>query len=126
MVSLPTKQHKRFESKKIIWMATTKPNSQPHLVPVWFVLSDGNIFVWTKRKSVKARNLRENPRITIALETGSKPLIGEGRVINSFNPADILHIIDKFSEKYDWSNYTDTDYDIIFEIEIMKWIHFND
>ena len=50
--------------------ATMGPNGLPHLVPLWFVPSDGELRGWTYAKSQKAKNLERDPRATIGIHAG--------------------------------------------------------
>jgi hypothetical protein len=39
-------------------------------MPMWFVVRDGDLWVWTYAKSQKVRNLERDPRATVLVETG--------------------------------------------------------
>jgi PPOX class probable F420-dependent enzyme len=52
-------------------LATVGPDSQPHLVAMWFAVVDGAVCFETKAKSQKAVNLRRNPRISCLVEDGA-------------------------------------------------------
>jgi hypothetical protein len=41
-------------------------------MPLWYVLRDGEIWVWTYAKSQKVRNLERDPRCTLLVETGTE------------------------------------------------------
>ena len=41
-------------------------------MPMWFVVRDGEIWVWTYAKSQKVRNLERDPRATLLVETGTE------------------------------------------------------
>src|SRR3954447_22201573 len=54
-------------------VATTRPDGSPHVVPVWFVV-DGRDLVFTcAGDSVKARNLRHDPRVAISADDDDVP-----------------------------------------------------
>jgi PPOX class probable F420-dependent enzyme len=42
----------------------------PHSMPMWFVVRDGEIWVWTYAKAQKVKNLERDPRATLLIETG--------------------------------------------------------
>jgi hypothetical protein len=42
----------------------------PHLMPLWFVVRDGECWAWTYAKSQKVRNLEREPRCTLQFEAG--------------------------------------------------------
>ena len=46
------------------------PRGWPHSMPMWFVVRDGEVWMWTYRASQKVRNLERDPRATLLLEAG--------------------------------------------------------
>ena len=42
----------------------------PHVVPLWYVVRDSDIWAWTYAKSQKIRNLERDPRATLQIEAG--------------------------------------------------------
>ena len=44
----------------------------PHLMPLWYVVRDGEIWAWTYAKSQKVRNLERDPRATLQVEDGEQ------------------------------------------------------
>lgn len=109
----------RLERARNIWVATVRPDGRPHLVPIWFVVDEGRWYICTGPNSVKARNLRANPRIALSLEDGNDAYVveGEARVVQP-TPA----VVRKFQAKYDWDITTDTEYSLVFEIEVRKQV----
>jgi hypothetical protein len=70
----------RLVGRHIWWLATTKANGSPHLIPIWAVwLGDGVAFS-TDDKSQKARNIARDPRVSITPERGTQSVIIEGVV----------------------------------------------
>jgi PPOX class probable F420-dependent enzyme len=57
-------------SERIVVVATFGPRGWPHMMPLWYVLRDGDIWVWTYAKSQKVKNLERDPRATLLVETG--------------------------------------------------------
>jgi hypothetical protein len=53
---------------------TIGPNGRPHLMPLWYVVEDGDgdpvLRGWTFAKSQKAKNLERDPRATIGIDDG--------------------------------------------------------
>ena len=68
----------RLRDEQNLWLATTRPDGRPHLTPIWFVYVDDRFYVCTSSKAVKARNVRANAKASVALESGSQPMIAEG------------------------------------------------
>ncbi|MGH2627749.1 MAG: pyridoxamine 5'-phosphate oxidase family protein [Anaerolineales bacterium] len=60
------------------WFATTRPDGRPHLMAVWGVWLQDRFCFSTAGSSVKARNLRHNPRCAVSTESGAEAVIVEG------------------------------------------------
>jgi len=56
--------------QKTVTLATNGRDGWPHLMPIWYVLRDGQLWGWTYAKSQKARNLERDPRATLQVEAG--------------------------------------------------------
>jgi PPOX class probable F420-dependent enzyme len=63
-------------------LATVKKDGSPHVVPIWFTLDDVvvdddnnsvDIIFTTGRKSVKARNIQRNNRVSICIDDQIPP-----------------------------------------------------
>ncbi|MFI9011092.1 pyridoxamine 5'-phosphate oxidase family protein [Actinosynnema sp. NPDC053489] len=59
-----------LEEQRVVTVATLGPNGRPHLVPLWFVVEDGEPVGWTYRASQKVANLRRTPEATLQWEAG--------------------------------------------------------
>jgi len=57
------------EQRKVI-CATNGRDGWPHLMPLWYVVRDGEVWSWTYAKSQKVRNLERDPRATLQVEEG--------------------------------------------------------
>ncbi len=66
----------RLTQARNYWIATTRPDGQPHSRPVWGVWLD-DIFYFSTG-SLAEQNLATNPAITVHLESGSEVVIIEG------------------------------------------------
>ena len=114
----------RLATDPNIWLATTRADGQPHLTPIWFVWLHERVWICTSGRSVKARALTRDPRVSVALESGRTPLVGEGvaqRHVRPYPPA----VRDAFVEKFDWDIHVDDDdgpFDALFAIEITRWL----
>jgi PPOX class probable F420-dependent enzyme len=56
--------------QRVVTCATVGRDGWPHLMPLWFVVRDGECWAWTYAKSQKVRNLERDARCTLQLETG--------------------------------------------------------
>jgi PPOX class probable F420-dependent enzyme len=63
-------QRELLESERIVTVASLGQDGWPHLMPLWYVLRDGDIWVYTYAKSQKVRNLERDARATLLVETG--------------------------------------------------------
>jgi Pyridoxamine 5'-phosphate oxidase len=59
------------ESRTVI-CATNGRDGWPHLMPLWYVVRDGELWAWTYAKSQKVRNLERDARCTLQVEAGSE------------------------------------------------------
>jgi PPOX class probable F420-dependent enzyme len=50
--------------------ATNGRDGWPHLMPLWYVVRDEELWAWTYGKSQKVRNLERDPRCTLQVEAG--------------------------------------------------------
>ena len=111
----------KLEHQIVIWIASVRPDDRPHLAPVWFVWHQGKLYISTDPKSVKANNLRQNPRISLALEDGTHPVICEGTA----QPVPVPWSVDllaAFVQKYEWDITKEQRYNDLWEITPHKWL----
>jgi general stress protein 26 len=55
-------------------LATSSSANRPHVVGVLYVPVDGQLYVSTLQDSVKARNVRENPRVAVCIPVRRFPV----------------------------------------------------
>jgi PPOX class probable F420-dependent enzyme len=56
--------------QRVVVCATNGPRGWPHLMPLWYVIRDGELWAWTYAKSQKVRNLERDDRATLQVEDG--------------------------------------------------------
>jgi general stress protein 26 len=61
-----------LEEERVVVVATNGRRGWPHVMPLWYVVRDGEIWGWTYAKSQKTRNLERDPRATLQIETGEQ------------------------------------------------------
>ena len=61
-----------LEEHRIVVVATNGRDGWPHLMPLWYVIRDGELWSWTYAKSQKVRNLERDPRATLQVEAGEQ------------------------------------------------------
>lgn len=71
----------RLQSNRIAWLTTVGGDGRPYTVPVGFVWEEQTLLIFSQPKKQKLRNIRKNPRVTLALdetERGHDVVIVEG------------------------------------------------
>jgi PPOX class probable F420-dependent enzyme len=63
-------QRELLDSERVVTVASFGPRGWPHLMPLWYVVRDGEIWIWTYAKSQKVKNLERDPRATLLVESG--------------------------------------------------------
>jgi PPOX class probable F420-dependent enzyme len=59
-----------LDEEHTVVVASHGPRGWPHLMPLWYLVRDGELWCWTYAKSQKVRNLERDPRATLAVEAG--------------------------------------------------------
>lgn len=121
MILPPSVTATRLETEQNIWLATVRSSGRPHLVPVWFVWAGGTIYLCVAGSSVKVRNITANRAVSLALESGSAPIVVEGEASLLARPWP-EEAIEGFQRKYDWTITTDTEYDTLIAITPQRWL----
>lgn len=60
------------------WMATTRPDGRPHVVPRWGAWLDGRLWYDGSPDTIHVHNLRANPACVLHLEDGWQAVMVEG------------------------------------------------
>ena len=71
----------RLQSNRIAWLTTVGGDGRPYTVPIGFVWEGQTLLIFSQPKKQKLRNIRKNPRVTLALdetERGQDVVIVEG------------------------------------------------
>lgn len=74
------------EGTRTLKVATLREDSRPHVAPVWFVMDGNDLVFTTGARSVKGKNLRRNPQLSMCVEDETPPysfvlIDGEARVV---------------------------------------------
>lgn len=56
--------------ERIVTCGSLSRQGRPHLMPLWYVIRGGTLWVWTYGASQKVLNLRRDPRATLQVEAG--------------------------------------------------------
>jgi PPOX class probable F420-dependent enzyme len=75
MIDLTTEWGKhadeRLHSNIIAWLTTVGSDGRPYTSPVWFLWTHKEILIFSQPNKQKLRNIRKNPRVTLALDDTS-------------------------------------------------------
>ena len=92
---LPLLSHER-----VVWLSTVRPDGLPHIVPTWFWWDGEALLVYSKPGAVKARNLRANPRLMVAVGDPEDDFaVGLIEAVAAF-PGGTARVPDGFFAKY--------------------------
>jgi PPOX class probable F420-dependent enzyme len=61
-----------LSEQRVVICATNGVGGWPHLMPLWYVVREGELWSWTYAKSQKVRNLERDPRATLQVEDGER------------------------------------------------------
>jgi nitroimidazol reductase NimA-like FMN-containing flavoprotein (pyridoxamine 5'-phosphate oxidase superfamily) len=84
------------------WVATTRPDGRPHVMPVWGVWVDDAFYFSTGRKSRKSRNLSVNANCVVCPEGAVEATILEGIAEEVTEPSVLRRFAGEYKKKYDW------------------------
>lgn len=73
----------RLRESRFYWLATTRADGRPHVVPRWGVWLDGHFWYDGSPETVHVRNLEQNDHAVLHLERGDEVTILEGRSTRS-------------------------------------------
>jgi Pyridoxamine 5'-phosphate oxidase len=104
------------------WLGTTATTGAPHAAPVWGVVVDDQFYVYSERKTVKAKHIERDPRVVVHLESAEHVVIVHGRMIDEGRPSDMPGVVAALSVKYSdpgdkqYLPSTDEDFDVIYRL----------
>lgn len=59
-----------LEEQRVVVVATIGRDGWAHLMPLWYVVRDGELWAWTYAASQKVKNLERDDRATLQIEAG--------------------------------------------------------
>ena len=89
---------KRLTESINYWLCSVRPNRHPHVVPRWGVYLDGRFFYDGSPETRHARNIAENPNVTLHLENGNDVVIMYGISTPASKPD--LELAQRLSEAF--------------------------
>ena len=82
-------QAELLDQERVVVVSSLGPRGWPHSMPMWFLVRDGEIWIWTYAKSQKVKNLERDPRATLLVEAGDE--YTELRGIQIEAEAELIH-----------------------------------
>ena len=120
----------RLAAARSYWLCTAMPSGAPHAAPVWGVVMNGTLYLYSERRTVKARNLAADPRVVVHLESADDVVIVRGAAEDLGTPAQVPAVVAALSAKYtshedrQYLPDADPDFDVIYAIRpqsAMMW-----
>ena len=90
----------RLAPARSYWLGTTSPGGAPHAAPVWGVVTAATLYLYTERRTRKARNLAADPRLVIHLESTEDVVIVHGTAHDLGHPAQLPEVVTALAAKY--------------------------
>jgi Pyridoxamine 5'-phosphate oxidase len=90
----------RLEQSHNYWLATSRPDSRPHLMIVWGIWWHGAFWFSTGLRTRKAKNLFANARCVVATEKSDEAVILEGFAEEIPDRAIWKQLVEIYNRKY--------------------------
>ncbi|GAA3110918.1 pyridoxamine 5'-phosphate oxidase family protein [Streptomyces echinatus] len=92
----------RLVSERDVWVSTAHADHGPHQVPLWFSWDGLAVWMCTGATSATARNVREEPRVRLALPDTSDVVLLQGEA-EYFPDQDVPgDAAEAFAAKFGW------------------------
>ena len=59
-----------IRTQKILRIATIDAKGNPHIVPVWYKYESDKFYIGTNTRTIKARNVKQNPKVSFCIDVG--------------------------------------------------------
>jgi hypothetical protein len=92
----------QLQAARNFWFCTTRPDGRPHAMPAWAVWVDDALYFDGSPETRRARNLAQQPALTVHLESGDQVVILEGEAREAGRPDRALaeRLVAAFVQKY--------------------------
>ena len=103
MIALPSDVRALFDGANTAHVATLMRDGAPHSVPVWVGVEGERVAFLSSPTSVKARNVRLDPRVSISVSGATRPASMaqvRGRVAEILDGDAAWAAIDRIAHKY--------------------------
>jgi nitroimidazol reductase NimA-like FMN-containing flavoprotein (pyridoxamine 5'-phosphate oxidase superfamily) len=91
----------RLEATDRFWLATTRPDGRPHVIPIDGIWLDGRWYFGGAPQTVSMRNLKANPEVVVHLDDPMRAVMVEGVAEwVTPSPQDAARLADASNAKY--------------------------
>ncbi|MBK8985706.1 MAG: PPOX class F420-dependent oxidoreductase [Chloroflexi bacterium] len=83
--------------------ASVRPDGRAHVAPVWFLLDGEDLLFTTWHESVKAKNIRHNPQVSLCVDDETPPfafVLVEGTAVLEDNPTALAYWAAQIGGRY--------------------------
>jgi PPOX class probable F420-dependent enzyme len=84
-------------------LATVRADGRPHVAPIWFDLDGDTIVFTTGESTVKGRNMRRDPRVSLCIDEEKPPfhfVLIEGMAELTAEDPDLLYWATRLGNRY--------------------------
>src|SRR5690242_12120002 len=112
----------KLAEARTYWLGSTTASGAPHAAPVWGVVTGQALYLYSERRTVKARNLAADPRLVVHLESGEDVLIVRGVAEDLGAPTQVPDVVAALAAKYtgegdrQYLPDADPDFDVVYAI----------
>ena len=104
-MSMLTPEQRAFlmEQVRTAKLATVRKDGRPHVVPIWFDLDGDTLVFTTGQTSIKAVNIRRDPRVCLCVDDETPPfayIMIEGTAIMTADRDALLHWAVRIGGRY--------------------------
>jgi PPOX class probable F420-dependent enzyme len=92
---------KFLSTKEVVVLATLLPDGSPLAMPMWFLHDPSALTMISVANLQKVRNLRRDPRVCVAAESGVRGITIQGRADFLPDTPERRTLADRFLKKYD-------------------------
>lgn len=90
----------RMGNSHSYWLSSNRPDGAPHLMAVWGVWLDNTFYFSTGSRSTKSRNLRRDPRCSVARSDAEEAVVVEGLAAEVDDDGERQRVVERYAAKY--------------------------
>ena len=90
----------RLKPCRNYFLATTRPDGRPHVMPLWGLWHNDLFCFSTSIKSIKSQNLLANPKCAVTIDDGHNSVIVEG-IARVTELDEVPGFVEAYNEKYE-------------------------